>query len=78
MKLAEKYGLGITGRIVEAFLVSKMPVILIIASLMAGAAALLVTPREEEPQIVVTSDGCDDKFPRSFFRRSREPCNRES
>ncbi len=53
MKLSEKYGLGITGKLVEAFLLSRLPVIFIIASLLAGAAALLATPREEEPQIVV-------------------------
>ena len=53
MSLAEKYHLGATGKIVEAFLVSKLPVIFIISSLLAGAAALMLTPREEEPQIVV-------------------------
>ena len=53
MGLAEKYNLGLTGRIVEAFLVSKLPFIFIIASLLAGVAALVITPREEEPQIVV-------------------------
>lgn len=53
MKLSEKYGLGITGKIVEAFLISKLPVIFIVAALLAGAAALVLTPREEEPQIVV-------------------------
>jgi len=53
MSLAEKYNLGATGRIVEAFLVSKLPIIFIVACLLAGAAALLITPREEEPQIVV-------------------------
>lgn len=53
MSLSKKYNLGITGRIVEAFLLSKLPIIFIIASLLAGAAALTLTPREEEPQIVV-------------------------
>jgi multidrug efflux pump subunit AcrB len=53
MNLSEKYGLGTTGKIVEAFLVSKLPIIFIITSLLAGAAALILTPREEEPQIVV-------------------------
>ena len=53
MSLSQKYGLGLTGRIVEAFLVSRLPVIFIIASLLAGAVALILTPREEEPQIVV-------------------------
>lgn len=53
MTLSEKYHLGTTGKIVEAFLTSKMPIIFIIASLLAGGSALLLTPREEEPQIVV-------------------------
>ncbi len=53
MSLSEKYNLGLIGRIVEAFLVSRLPIIFIILSLVAGAAALIVTPREEEPQIVV-------------------------
>lgn len=53
MSLASKYNLGTTGKIVEAFLLSKLPIIFIIASLLAGVAALVLTPREEEPQIVV-------------------------
>ena len=53
MSLSEKYNLGTTGKIVEAFLASKLPIIFIIASLLAGAVALILTPREEEPQIVV-------------------------
>ena len=40
-------------RIVDKFLDGNLSVILIILSLLAGAAALLLTPREEEPQIVV-------------------------
>lgn len=39
--------------IVRIFLHSKLSVILIFFSLLVGAAALAVTPREEEPQIVV-------------------------
>lgn len=39
--------------IVRIFLHSKLSVILIIFSLVVGAAALAVTPREEDPQIVV-------------------------
>lgn len=53
MSLSQKYNLGVTGGIVEAFLTSKLPIIFILGSLLAGAAALIVTPREEEPQIVV-------------------------
>ena len=43
----------ITQRIVELFLRGNLSVMLIVFSLLAGATALLVTPREEEPQIVV-------------------------
>jgi len=39
--------------IVEAFLKGNLSVILILISLMAGIGALLLTPREEDPQIVV-------------------------
>jgi multidrug efflux pump subunit AcrB len=40
-------------RVVEVFLRGNLSVLLILISLIAGAVALLVTPREEEPQIVV-------------------------
>ena len=51
--LSKKYNLGITGRIVELFLVSRLPIVFIILCLVAGIAALALSPREEEPQIVV-------------------------
>ncbi|EGB15332.1 acriflavin resistance protein [Pseudodesulfovibrio mercurii] len=38
---------------VRYFLTSQMSIILALASLLVGVAAILVTPREEEPQIVV-------------------------
>ncbi len=44
---------SLTQRIVELFLRGNLSVMLILISLLAGAVALLVTPREEEPQIVV-------------------------
>ncbi len=44
---------GLTARIVEVFITSKLSILLLIASLLAGAAALILTPREEEPQIIV-------------------------
>lgn len=44
---------GLTARIVELFITSKLSILLLIASFIAGAAALMLTPREEEPQIVV-------------------------
>ena len=40
-------------RIVRIFLESNLSIILIVFSLIVGVAALLITPREEDPQIVV-------------------------
>ena len=40
-------------RIVEAFLTGNLSVVLILLSLISGIAALSITPREEDPQIVV-------------------------
>jgi len=39
--------------VVAGFLRGNMPILVMIASLIAGALALTVTPREEDPQIVV-------------------------
>jgi multidrug efflux pump subunit AcrB len=44
---------GISGRIARAFLTSKLTPVIVLASLLLGALAVVVTPREEEPQIVV-------------------------
>jgi multidrug efflux pump subunit AcrB len=44
---------GASGRIAKAFLESKLTPLLVAFSLLAGAFAVLVTPREEEPQIKV-------------------------
>jgi multidrug efflux pump subunit AcrB len=44
---------GFAGRIAKAFLVSKLTPLIIITSLLLGVFAIIVTPREEEPQIVV-------------------------
>jgi multidrug efflux pump subunit AcrB len=46
-------GEGVTIRIVRVFLESHLSIVLILLALIAGGAALMVTPREEEPQIVV-------------------------
>ncbi|MBU0719374.1 MAG: efflux RND transporter permease subunit, partial [Planctomycetes bacterium] len=43
----------LTSRIVEVFLHGNLSAMLVVVSLIAGAVALLVTPREEEPQIIV-------------------------
>ncbi|HVA71652.1 MAG TPA: efflux RND transporter permease subunit [Candidatus Limnocylindrales bacterium] len=44
---------GLAGRIAQAFINSRLTPLLIVASLMLGAFAILKTPREEDPQIVV-------------------------
>jgi multidrug efflux pump subunit AcrB len=44
---------SLTTRIVELFITSRLSLLLLIASFLAGFAALVLTPREEEPQIVV-------------------------
>jgi multidrug efflux pump subunit AcrB len=50
-KLALK--VGVAGRIAAAFINSKLTPLIIIASLLLGVFAVLKTPREEEPQIIV-------------------------
>ncbi|MEI6788463.1 MAG: efflux RND transporter permease subunit [bacterium] len=45
--------LSFMGRMVDGFLRGNLAVLLMIISLVAGAVALVATPREEEPQIVV-------------------------
>mgnify|MGYP001124049742 CR=1 FL=1 len=44
---------GIIAAIVHRFLTSQLSIILIVLALCLGVAAILVTPREEDPQIVV-------------------------
>ncbi|MGZ8216958.1 efflux RND transporter permease subunit [Methylomagnum sp.] len=53
MKKAATVERGLTAQIVHLFITSKLSLLLLIASFLAGAAALMLTPREEEPQIVV-------------------------
>lgn len=45
--------LGFAGRIAHAFIDSKLTPLVIITSVLLGAAAILMLPREEEPQIKV-------------------------
>jgi len=44
---------GLSGRVAGAFIDSKLTPIVVLASLLLGLVAVLLTPREEEPQIVV-------------------------
>jgi multidrug efflux pump subunit AcrB len=59
----EDLHLGLTARLVKLFLLSKLPTIIIIVCLLAGAAALLYTPREEDPQITVPMVDILIRFP---------------
>jgi multidrug efflux pump subunit AcrB len=45
--------LGIAGRVAGAFINSRLTPLIIVASLALGVGAVLLIPREEEPQIVV-------------------------
>lgn len=45
--------IGISGRIAKGFLTSKLTPLIIITALVLGVFTIIVTPREEEPQIVV-------------------------
>ncbi|HEX4952160.1 MAG TPA: efflux RND transporter permease subunit, partial [Thermoanaerobaculia bacterium] len=45
--------LGVAGKMARAFIDSKLTPLLVVAAMLLGAFAVLVTPREEEPQIRV-------------------------
>ncbi len=55
--------LGISGMIAKAFVRSEITALLLIAALLAGVFSVLVTPREEEPQINVTFANVFIPFP---------------
>src|SRR5512133_4159711 len=45
--------IGLSGNIAKAFIRSKLTPLIIVASLLLGVLAVMITPREEEPQILV-------------------------
>ncbi len=55
--------LGISGRIARAFLGSQLTPLLAITGLLLGLFAIIVTPKEEEPQIDVTMANVFVPFP---------------
>ncbi len=55
--------LGISGRIARLFLASRMTPLLAVIAFLMGIFAVLVTPREEEPQIDVTMADVFIPFP---------------
>ncbi|HEU4401643.1 MAG TPA: efflux RND transporter permease subunit, partial [Candidatus Polarisedimenticolia bacterium] len=46
-------GVGVSGRIARAFIDNKLTPLLVLAALILGSLAVVATPREEEPQIIV-------------------------
>ena len=48
-----KDALGLAGKFAQAFINSKLTPLLIVASILLGIGAVLLLPREEEPQIIV-------------------------
>ena len=55
--------LGVSGRLAKAFLENQLTPLLALTALLMGAFAVLVTPREEEPQIDVTFANIMVPFP---------------
>ncbi len=53
MQYGEPTSLNIAGRLAQAFLTSKLTALMVIAVTLTGLLALIVTPREYNPQIVV-------------------------
>ena len=51
--MSEPRKLGVAGRVAHAWINSKLTPLVIISSLLMGAFAIYMLPREEEPQIVV-------------------------
>ena len=64
--------LGPAGRVAQAFVDSKLTPLLVIASLAVGVFAVLVTPREEEPQIKVPMIDVLVPFPGASAREVEE------
>ena len=60
--------LGISGRIAAAFQQARITPLIALALLLLGAFALVVTPREEEPQIDVTMANVFIPFPGAAVR----------
>jgi multidrug efflux pump subunit AcrB len=71
---------GLAGRMARGFIKSKLTPLLVLASLVAGLAAVLSTPREEEPQISVPMvdvfTALPGASPEEVERRLLEPVER--
>jgi multidrug efflux pump subunit AcrB len=61
--MSETLSLGVSGRIARYFLESRLTPLLALLMVLLGGFAMLVTPREEEPQIDVTMANVFVPFP---------------
>ena len=61
--MAEQSKLGVSGRLARAFKLNAITPLLALVALLLGVFAVLVTPREEEPQINVTMANVLIPFP---------------
>ncbi|HAS86428.1 MAG TPA: multidrug transporter AcrB, partial [Candidatus Competibacteraceae bacterium] len=68
MSAATEPSLGLSGAIAKKFLLSEMTPLLALVGLLMGVFAVLVTPREEEPQINVTFANVFIAFPGATAR----------
>ena len=68
--------IGIAGKIAHAFIQSKLTPLVVIASLLLGLFAVIVTPREEEPQIVVPMIDVYVTYPGASAREVEERVTR--
>lgn len=64
--------MGISGQIAKAFIQSKLTPLIVAASLLLGLFAVVATPREEEPQIVVPMVDVFVSFPGASVREVEE------
>ena len=69
---ATPHAMGISGRIAQAFQNAQITPLLALMALLLGIFAVLVTPREEEPQIDVTMANVIVPFPGASVREVEE------
>ncbi|RMG69320.1 MAG: efflux RND transporter permease subunit, partial [Nitrospirae bacterium] len=68
--------IGASGRIAKAFLRSKLTPLIVITALLLGVFAIIKTPREEEPQIVVPMIDVFVQYPGASAREVEERVTR--
>ena len=67
-----KTEMGLAGKIAHAFIHSELTPLLVVASVLLGAGAIYMLPREEEPQIVVPMIDVFVQFPGTSAKEMEE------